>query len=111
MRDDWQNLNGPWDYAVTSLDAPQPKSWDGKILVPFALESKLSGVQRLLDPTEALWYHRTFEVKQQTDRRVLLNFEAVDYRSRVWVNGLQVGEHTGGNDPFSFDITDGAHRR
>lgn len=102
----WQNLNGLWDYAVTSLDAPQPANWDGKILVPFALESKLSGVQRLLDPTEALWYHRTLELTRPADRRVLLNFEAVDYRSRVWLNGKPVGEHIGGNDPFSVDITD-----
>lgn len=105
-RPKWQNLNGRWDYAVTSLDAPQPANWDGKILVPFAIESKLSGVQRLLDPTEALWYHRTVELTKPTDRRVLLNFEAVDYRCQVSLNGKQVGEHVGGNDPFSLDITD-----
>jgi beta-galactosidase/beta-glucuronidase len=60
----------------------------------------------LLDPTEALWYHRTIDVKRNPGRRLLLNFEAVDYRSRVWVNGEKVGEHVGGSDPFSIDITD-----
>ncbi len=106
VRKEWQNLNGSWDYAVTSLDAPKPANWDGKILVPFAPESRLSGVRRLLDPTEALWYHRTLEAQKKPGRRTLLNFEAVDYRSRVWVNDKLVGEHVGGSDPFHCDITD-----
>jgi len=107
VRDSWQNLNGQWDYAITAVDAQQtPEQWDGKILVPYCLESKLGGVQRLLDATEALWYHRTFDASPSADHRTLLNFEAVDYRCEVFVNGRSVGSHQGGNTPFSFDISD-----
>ncbi|MCA9150423.1 MAG: glycoside hydrolase family 2, partial [Planctomycetales bacterium] len=106
VRSNWQNLNGQWDYAVASQAAPQPTNWDGKILVPFCLESHLSGVQRLLRTTEALWYHRTIIVDSTQAVRTLLHFEAVDYRCTIWVNGQQVGTHVGGNLPFSFDITD-----
>ncbi len=106
VRERWQNLNGQWDYAVAPRDATKPVTWDGKILVPFCIESKLSGVQRLLDPTESLWYHRTVEWERNSDRRTMLNFEAVDYRCRVWVNDVEVGQHVGGNNPFSLDITD-----
>ncbi len=106
QRQQWQNLNGHWDYAISQRDAQQvPEQWSGKILVPFALESRLSGVQRLLDSSETLWYHRRFEAQPASGSRTLLNFEAVDYRCRVVVNGLLVGEHVGGNDPFSIDIS------
>jgi len=107
VRERWQNLNGHWDYAVTSEDrtAP-PEDWAGKILVPFCLESKLSGVQRLLNPAEVLWYRRTFEADPLAGNQVLLNFEAVDYRCEVTVNGQRVGTHRGGNTPFSFDVTE-----
>lgn len=105
-RRNWKNLNGQWDYAVTANDVTDtPSKWDGKILVPFCLESKLGGVQRLLDGSEALWYHRTFDAKVTPGMRQLLNLEAVDYRCEVFVNGKSVGKHTGGNTPFSFDIT------
>jgi hypothetical protein len=106
-RENWQNLNGPWDYAITPKDASSPPAqWDGKILVPFCLESKLSGVQRLLDASEALWYRRTFAANRQTDQRTLLNFEGVDYRCSVSVNGRPVGSHQGGFTPFTLDVTD-----
>ena len=88
-----------WPFRVV-------QDWDGEILVPFCLESKLGGVQRLLSVTEALWYRRTFETPKSDNKRLALNFEAVDYHSEVFVNGTSVGEHTGGNTPFSFDITD-----
>ena len=105
-RDNWTNLNGHWDYAITGKDVDKaPEQWDGKILVPFALESPLSGVEKRLRSDEALWYRREIEV-DKADKRHLLNFEAVDYHSRVWINDQQVGEHTGGNLPFSFDVTD-----
>lgn len=104
QRGDWTCLNGMWDYAVTAGDTPE--SSDGQILVPFCLESRLSGVQRLLLPSETLWYRRTFDVKPAPGQRTLLNFEAVDYHCQVLVNKVAVGEHTGGNLPFSFDITD-----
>ena len=104
-RDDWTNLNGMWDFAVTSIETKEtPSKWDGKILVPYCLESRLGGVQRLLDASEALWYRRTFDAKK-SDKRLLLNFEAVDYRCEVFVNGNSVGTHVGGNTPFTFDVS------
>ena len=106
VRDNWTNLNGYWDYAITGLDAARPEKWEGRILVPFAVESKLSGVQRLLHDDKALWYRRTLKARKPAiGRRVLLNFEACDYRTSVWVNGVKSGEHVGGNTPFHIDIT------
>ncbi len=106
-RKDWTNLNGQWDYAITSTEQKDaPKDWNGKILVPFCLESKLGGVQRLLLETEALWYRRTFTAQPNKDKRTLLNFEAVDYVCEVFVNGKSVGSHKGGHTPFALDITD-----
>ncbi len=104
-RADWQNLNGFWDYAVTGQDAAQPVQWKGSILVPFAIEAPLSGVGYKLQPSEALWYRRTFTLGGKPDGSLLLHFEAVDYRSEVWVNGKKAGGHTGGNLPFSLDVT------
>jgi arylsulfatase A-like enzyme len=105
-RDDWTNLNGHWDYAVTSLDTEAaPQKWTGKILVPFAIEAPLSGVEHRFSPHEALWYRRAIDVDKRNDRRYRLNFEAVDYRCTLRVNGKEVGSHTGGNLPFSFDVT------
>lgn len=107
QRERWTNLNGNWDYAITSVQQSEfPTQWKGRILVPYCLESKLGGVQRLLDATEALWYRRTFRTSVDKNRRTLLNFEAVDYRCEVFVNGVAVGKHTGGNTPFTFDVTE-----
>ncbi|MFO1066180.1 MAG: glycoside hydrolase family 2 TIM barrel-domain containing protein [Pirellulales bacterium] len=106
-REVWQNLNGTWKYAITPrAQAEAPNSWSGDILVPFCLESKLGRVQRLLSSKETLWYQRTFNAAAEAGKRAILNFEAVDYRCRVWLNGKLVGEHVGGNDPFSLDVTD-----
>jgi len=111
VRENWQNLNGLWQYAVLKRPTPAsssaPDKWNGDILVPFCIESSLSGVQRLLEPSEELWYQRTFNLKKK-DHRHLLHFEAVDYECTAWVNGTLVGTHKGGNTPFSFDITDAA---
>jgi len=105
-RANWQNLNGLWDYAITPAGQTDPPAkWDGEILVPFCLESKLGGVQRLLAPEEALWYRRSFKAPNSGDRRTLLNFEAVDYGCQVFVNGALAGKHRGGNTPFSLDVT------
>jgi hypothetical protein len=106
-RSQWQNLNGHWDYAITDAkQTSKPVAWDGRILVPFCLESRLGGVQRLLDADESLWYRRTVTLEPAAGQRTLLNFEAVDYRCEVLVNGTSVGSHQGGNTPFSFDITE-----
>ena len=106
VRENWQNLNGLWDYAITAKDA-QPEAYEGKILVPFAAESALSGVGRSVTENDALWYSREFRVPRQwKGKRVMLNFGAVDWHSEVYVDGQLVGEHKGGYDPFSFDITD-----
>jgi len=106
VRRDWQNLNGHWDYAVTPVEqADVPKEWSGEILVPYCLESKLGGVGRLLDASEALWYRRSFDLSHSPSQRTLLNFEALDYRCEVFVNGKSVGTHQGGNTPFYFDVS------
>jgi hypothetical protein len=107
VRPDWQNLNGVWDFAITSRDAGAPGSFPLQILVPFPAESALSGIMQRITEAQRLWYHRTFTVPVGwSGRRVQLNFGAVDWQTTVWVNGAQVGTHTGGYDAFSFDITD-----
>jgi Glycosyl hydrolases family 2, sugar binding domain/Glycosyl hydrolases family 2/Glycosyl hydrolases family 2, TIM barrel domain len=110
VRHDWINLNGLWDYAISPRDSAQPEHWDGPILVPFPVESQLSAVTRPVTDSERLWYHRTFRVSQLGhDQHLLLHFGAVDWQAAVWVNGVAVGTHTGGYDPFTFDITDALH--
>jgi hypothetical protein len=106
VRKNWQNLNGQWDYAIRPKDEKRPEKFDGKILVPFAVESTLSGVGKRVGDANRLWYRRTFMVKREKEERVQLNFGAVDWHAIVWLNGKQVGEHKGAFDPFSFDITD-----
>lgn len=104
-REKWMNLNGLWSYAVAPQDRPQPAQ-AGSILVPFPIESALSGVDRALEPAEALWYWRTFSVPADWKyKRVLLHFGAVDWDAKISVNGRPVGEHQGGYDGFSFDVT------
>ncbi|MGI8979949.1 MAG: glycoside hydrolase family 2 TIM barrel-domain containing protein [Pirellulaceae bacterium] len=107
VRKQWTNLNGSWEYAVVPAEAGQPKAFTGKILVPFPVESSLSGVMKRVGPKEKLWYRRTLEVRKPKDAsRVLLHFGAVDWEAKVWVNGNEVAQHRGGYDPFSCDITD-----
>lgn len=106
-RENWTNLNGHWDYSITKIESKEiPSSWNGKILVPFCLESKLGGVQRLLDASEALWYRKSFNATKAGEKQLMVHFEAVDYRCEVFVNGKSVGTHVGGNTPFSFDISE-----
>lgn len=107
QRADWQNLNGLWNYEVTGMDAKKGGvTYGGEILVPFAIESSLSGVQQPFAPTDKLWYRRTFAVDPSwKGRQVILHFGAVDYQCSVWINNKLAGTHTGGNNPFSFDIT------
>ena len=108
VRKHWKNLNGYWDYSLEPLEVTKaPESFDKKILVPFPLEAGLSGVMTTLGYTKNIWYRRTFEVPDEWKKdRLVLNFEAVDYHATVWVNGKKAGEHEGGYDPFTFDITD-----
>ncbi|MGC8830249.1 MAG: beta-L-arabinofuranosidase domain-containing protein [Verrucomicrobiia bacterium] len=106
-RKEWMNLNGLWDYAITAKDAPQPQKYDGKILVPFPIESALSGVMKRLDEKSRLWYRRGFKIPRAWQgKRILLHFGAVDWEATVYVNEKELGTHRGGYDGFSFDITD-----
>jgi len=105
-RKDWQNLNGLWEYAILPEGQAEPASFDGKILVPFAVESSLSGVQKRVGKENELWYKRTFKVPSEwKNRTILLNFGAVDWKAEVYLNDIKIGAHIGGYTPFSFDIT------
>jgi hypothetical protein len=107
IRPDWANLNGLWDYAIVDRGIPPFTGWHGKILVPFAVESALSGVGKAVGADKELWYRREFSVPRKwRGRRVLLHFGAVDWECKIWVNGRSVGAHTGGFDPFTLDITE-----
>ncbi|MDT8758307.1 glycoside hydrolase family 2 [Sphingomonas psychrotolerans] len=106
QRDKWLNLNGLWDYAIVKAGAPQPQTMQGKILVPFPVESRLSGVARKVLPEDRIWYRREFTVPADwAGQNARLNFGAVDYESVIWVNGAVVGAHKGGSDAFGIDIT------
>ncbi len=107
VRDEWTNLNGLWKFKVTSNRERDPGRMEEEILVPFALETPLSGVGRRLESDEVIWYEREFSLEAAPEGRLLLHFEGVDYKCMVWVNGHHVGDHVGGNLPFFFDISDG----
>lgn len=105
-RAEWQNLNGLWNYAILPVGKQKPAGFEGEILVPFAIESSLSGVQKRVGRDNELWYQREFTVPAKwKNNKVLLHFGAVDWKADVWVNDVKVGQHTGGYTPFSFDIT------
>ncbi|RYG53315.1 MAG: beta-galactosidase, partial [Chitinophagaceae bacterium] len=102
----WASLNGLWSYSITQKDAQSNTTWMGKILVPFAVESSLSGVGKTVGKDSILWYTRKFSLnKEMKGKNILLHFQAVDWRTKVFINGKAAGEHEGGFDPFSFDIT------
>jgi len=106
QRGEWKNLNGLWDYAIIQKGEHLPTAFDGQILVPFAVESSLSGVGKSIDENKELIYQRSFELPSAwRGKQVLLHFGAVDWKADVWVNDVKVGSHTGGFTPFSFDIT------
>lgn len=105
VRQAWSNLNGLWNYAITSVEADDFTP-EGQILVPFAVESSLSGVGRRITKENSLWYERTFVIPSKwKGKNILLHFGGVDWKSEVFVNGELVGEHKGGYDPFTYDIT------
>lgn len=106
-RKEWLNLNGQWDYAIRPKNQNMVSSFDGKILVPYPVESALSGVKRKVGPKQKLWYRCNFKIqKSWKGQRLLLHFGAVEWETTVWVNGSEVGSHRGGYTPFSFDISE-----
>ena len=107
VRDGWMNLNGLWQYVILpKLQEAIPASFAGKILVPFAVESALSGVGKTVGKDSVLWYQRSLTIPANFKKKnILLQFGAVDWLCDVYINGKPVGTHQGGYDPFSFDIT------
>jgi beta-galactosidase/beta-glucuronidase len=105
-RENWFNLNGLWQYAIVDKGTVQPSSFQGEILVPYAIESALSGVGKTVGKDKELWYQREFEVDRSMKKGdLLLHFGAVDWEAEVFVNGKRVGIHQGGYDPFFFEIS------
>ncbi len=105
-RADWKNLNGLWEYSIQEKGKAKPQNFDGNILVPFAVESSLSGVQKTVGSENELWYNTTFTVPGDwKNKHIKLNFDAVDWQADVWINDVKLGSHSGGYEPFSFDIT------
>jgi beta-galactosidase/beta-glucuronidase len=107
VRSSWMNLNGLWQYSILPNSTEViPAAFSGNILVPFAVESSLSGVAKTVGKDSVIWYQRTFEIPSSYRKgNVLLHFGAVDWQCDVFINGMKAGTHQGGYDPFSFDIT------
>lgn len=109
VRDSYLNLNGRWEIAFRAAGDPEPREYDGQVLVPFSPEAPLSGVGRQLQPDEHLWYRRRVDLPagfHDGTGRVLLHFGAVDQSCVVWLNGVEVGRNEGGYLPFACDVTD-----
>ena len=106
VRKNWLNLNGLWSYSILPLSGKAPSAYEGKILVPFAIESSLSGVGKSVGKENRLWYHREVSLPPSfKNKNVLLHFGAVDWQCDVYVNEKKVGDHQGGYDPFTINIT------
>jgi len=105
-RPEWQNLNGLWEYAIRTTGTAEPAKFDGSILVPFAVESSLSGVQKTVGQENELWYKRSFTISPKwKNKKVLLHFGGVDWKSDIWLNDIKIGTHKGGYSPFNINIT------
>ena len=105
-RELWQNLNGLWEYAILPKGSNAPENFKEKILVPFAVESSLSGVQKMVGEKNEIWYHRSFNIPSNwKNKKVILHFGAVDWKTDVFINDIKVGTHQGGYTPFSFDVS------
>jgi len=106
VREQWQNLNGLWNYSILPVGSPIPTTFDGKILVPYPVESSLSGVQKAVGEENELWYNRVFTIPSTwKGKKVQLNFGAIDWKADIWINDVKIGTHKGGYTSFSFDIT------
>ena len=105
-RKDWLNLNGPWFYSIRKSNMRKPKRHDGQILVPFPIESSLSGIMTTFTENQILWYEKIINIPTNwTNKNILLHFGAVDWKCELFLNDFKVGEHTGGYSSFYFDIT------
>lgn len=103
-RDHWTNLNGLWDFQISGKRGKD--DYEDQILVPYPVESALSGVKKRVGADNRVWYRRTFTVEASDEERVLLHFGASDWETHVFVNDEYVGMHQGGYDPFTFDVTE-----
>ena len=105
-RKQWLNLNGIWSYSITDINSQKPDNFDGEILVPFSIESSLSGVMKSLNEKQILWYYKEFEIPDNwKDKNIIIHFNAVDWICELYINDNKIGEHSGGYSEFSFDIT------
>ena len=106
VRTDWLNLNGLWDFEITERDTNKIAiNYARKILVPFCVESALSGIKETITGKQQMIYRRFFSIPSHWNQKhLILHFEAVDYEAKVWVDGKYVGIHKGGYDHFQFDI-------
>jgi len=106
VREQWLNLNGLWNYSILPVGSPIPTTFDGKILVPYPVESSLSGVQKTVGEENELWYNRVFTIPSAwKGKKVQLNFGAIDWKADIWINDVKIGTHKGGYTPFNLDIT------